>query len=209
MKALVFSLFLHLAIIGFIYLKGGFEPVVNTSNDLRQKEQPSNPHEVSKVPRVKNQQGERLTQKKKEELITDSLAQQKKELDRMTPVQKHRALDSHLEQLESVNGGALELLTMEVLKLLDGEGPVTRVENESVSVKVYDHESSFFTNVERRPEGLRISMQDRNANKLSYIIENKDITEDDLALLKLYDKSKDNKHLKLILETFAKYYNTK
>ena len=209
MKALVFSLFLHLAIIGFIYLKGGFEPVVSTSHDVGKSELLSTPDEVAKIARVQDEKGERLTQKKKEELITGSLERQKKELDRMTPVQKHRALDSRLEQLDSVNGGALELLTMEVLKLLDGESSKASVGKTNVSVKAYDHESSFFTNVERRPEGLRISMQDRNANTLSYIIENKDITEDDLSLLKLYDKSKGNKHLKLILETFTKYYNTK
>lgn len=210
MKAFLVSIILHIIILGVIYLNGGFEPV-ESSDDRK-----INPQEVvqevktreKSVP-IKDSKKRVLNEKEKEDLIVKTLDNQKKQYDRMTPSQKHRSLDHQLDQLDNVDGSILEVVTLEVLKLMDSKEP--SMESKEVASKKtgFDPESSFFTDVTRCPTGIQVSMEDKHGNKSSYIIDKKDVTEDDLALLKLYEKSKNNKALKIILDSFIKHYQNK
>ncbi|EDM26068.1 hypothetical protein LNTAR_04441 [Lentisphaera araneosa HTCC2155] len=209
MKVFLVSIVLHIIVLGLIYLNGGFEPVESSENRR------VNPQEVApevkarekSVP-IKDSKKRVLDEKEKEELIVKTLDNQKKQYDRMTPSQKHRSLDHQLDQLDGVDGGILEVVTLEVLKLMDSKEP--SMESKGLSKKTgFDHESSFFKDVAPCPTGIQVSMEDKHGNKSSYIIDKKDVTEDDLALLKLYQKSKNNKALKIILDSFIKHYQNK
>jgi hypothetical protein len=212
MKAFVVSIVLHLVILGVIYLKGGFEPVESRAVQATQEEQAVRaPMPKEESIEIKESKNKVLNDQEKKDLIVSKLKAQEKQANRMTPTQKHRALDSQLSQLDGVDGGVLELLTLEVLKLTDtGSGEKELVEETaSVNKKIFDHNSSFFTDVIRTPKGIKVSMEDKFGNQSSYLIAKEDVTEDDLALLKLYEKSKNNKHLKIILDSFLKHYQGK
>lgn len=213
MKAFVVSIVLHLVILLVIFLNGGFEPVETKEIQEVAREQAAHSEPPSpKTLEIKDSKKRTLNNQEKKDLIVEKLKAQEKQASRMTPIQKHRALDSQLSQLEGVDGGILELMTLEVLKLMDAD-PEPKAEVQvatgKVSKQTFNHSSSFFSDVVRCEPGIRVSMEDKFGNKMSYIIEKKDITEDDMALLKLYEKSKSNKHLKVILDAFIQHYQAK